>query len=250
MVDSTDIQNLIDYYVNLLIIQYNDKVKARETIALLVDELLASGIYFDVRDGYSVEEAIGAQLDVIGEYVGVDRFYQGVDFDGIYFGFSNANEDEEVGVEGFSDASDFLNKDGIFLGASDVISVDKKLNDDDYRILIKLGIIQNTSNYSDKEINDNLFNFFGNSLYAVDNYNMTMTYFVPSNLTQLIKAIIYKQLLPKPMGVGIQAIIEDNTYFGFTDASGGVYDSVEGFSSASDFLTKEGEFLGVDNIIE
>ena len=75
----SDVQNLIDYYTNLLIIQYNSKEKARATIELFSRVLLADGIFFDVLNAYNLDTAVGHQLDVIGKYVGVDRYYDALD---------------------------------------------------------------------------------------------------------------------------------------------------------------------------
>src|SRR6202044_1518457 len=57
------------------IIQYHNKPKAQATIALLGDVMLASGILLDIEAGFDIDTAIGAQLDILGKYVGVDRYY-------------------------------------------------------------------------------------------------------------------------------------------------------------------------------
>jgi len=49
-----NISALVDYYINLLIIQYNNKTKARETIGLLVDILFDTGINFQFKDDYNI----------------------------------------------------------------------------------------------------------------------------------------------------------------------------------------------------
>ncbi len=69
MATEETIQSLIDYYTGLLIIQYNNKPKAMATISAISEEMIASGVMFDVRDGYSVDIAVGVQLDIIGKYV-------------------------------------------------------------------------------------------------------------------------------------------------------------------------------------
>jgi Protein of unknown function (DUF2612) len=82
-----DVSSLTDYYKNLLIVQYNNQPKAQATIGMYADEILANGIAFDVRDAYDIDSAVGVQLDVIGAYVGVDRYSTAVDVDE-YFGFT------------------------------------------------------------------------------------------------------------------------------------------------------------------
>ena len=57
-----NIDEVIEYYKNLLIIQYNNKEKARATIGLLVNTLLQDDIYSQVQDAFSLETAVGKQL--------------------------------------------------------------------------------------------------------------------------------------------------------------------------------------------
>ena len=43
-------QELLEYYANLLIVQYNGKSKASQTIKLLADMLIAGCLIFQIRD--------------------------------------------------------------------------------------------------------------------------------------------------------------------------------------------------------
>jgi hypothetical protein len=160
------------YYSNLLILQYHNKPKAKATVeavtSVLPDELIQ-----EVNNGFSVDTAVGKQLDTLGSIVGVDRSY--------------IDEDEY-----------------------------KLLNDDDFRILIKLKIISNSSNFSHKSIDDALYDFFGNEIRMDSTGNMEMTYFVPKGKTNLILAAIQKEVLPRPMGVRVAYINEyDKKFLGF-----------------------------------
>lgn len=249
MADSATVQQLIDYYTNLLIIQYHNKTKARATINLIATEMLANGLILDVKEGYNIDTAVGVQLDIIGKYVGVDRFYQSQDIDFTAFGYSNAAEEEVDQVTGYADAADFDSKEGTFLSASDVIGNGFSLSDSDYRILIKLKILLNHSNFSNGSLDDSIYQIFGPTLYAVDNLNMSMEYFTDADLSLIVRVALAKGLLPHPMGVRINHVIEENTYFGFSNATEQESVGQTGYAAASDFLTKNGEFLGVDNFI-
>ena len=69
-------QELLDYYKNLLILQYNkENGTARATIDVIVKEVLEALIAQQIQDGFDVNTAIGAQLDMIGKYLGIDRYY-------------------------------------------------------------------------------------------------------------------------------------------------------------------------------
>ena len=63
-----------EYYSNLLILQYHNKPKARSTIEATTS-LLPDDIIQDVINGFDINTAVGAQLDILGEYIGLDRSY-------------------------------------------------------------------------------------------------------------------------------------------------------------------------------
>lgn len=160
------------YYSNLLIMQYHNKPKAKATIEATVG-LLPDDLIMEVINGFDIETAVGKQLDILGEYVGVDRYYL---------------------VDNQADL----------------------LNDEDYRILIKLKAISNTSDLSHKSLEGDLYDFFGNTVRMDSDGNMEMTYFVPKTKTPIIQAAIQKEVLPRPMGVRCSYIIEyDKRFFGF-----------------------------------
>jgi hypothetical protein len=160
------------YYSNLLIMQYHNKPKAKATIEATVG-LLPDDLIMEVINGFDIETAVGKQLDILGEYVGVDRYYL-------------------------------------------VDNQAELLNDEDYRILIKLKAISNTSDLSHKSLEEALYNFFGNTVRMDSDGDMEMTYFVPKNKTPIIQAAIQKEVLPRPMGVRCSYIIEyDKRFFGF-----------------------------------
>lgn len=195
-------EELLSYYENLLIIQYNNKPKARATIRLLISTLLANNIVSQVNNSFDLNTAIGVQLDTIGKYLDLDR-----------------------------------NNDG------------ERLTDEVYRIALKFRAVQNTSDNTTQSIIDSLFNFFGSDIIMTDGQNMTLTYFVPISFSPLISVLVNKNVLPKPMGVGIGYIIESDDYFSFVDAQYTIPDIAVGFATPDDFLTKEGQFLATDNII-
>lgn len=249
MADTEVIESLISYYVDLLIVQYHNKTNARATIDAVIREGIANGLVFDVRDAFSVDTASGVQLDIIGQYVGVNRFYQSQDLVGTWFGYSDAFSYEPPDVTGYSRPADFLTKTGEFLSASDIIGTGYSLSDTDFRLLIKLKILLNNSNFSNGSIDSDIYQIFGESLYAVDNLNMSMEYFTSSELSLIVKVALAKELLPHPMGVRINNVIDDLVYFGYSDALSTQPIDGTGYASAGDFSTKSGTFLGITNII-
>jgi hypothetical protein len=72
-----DVSNIVQYYADLLIIQYNGKPKASATIKTMVDIILQNGILLDVLDAFNPDTCVGKQQDILGKWVGVDRYYLG-----------------------------------------------------------------------------------------------------------------------------------------------------------------------------
>ena len=69
-------QELLDYYKNLLILQYNKQGgTARATIDTIVNEVLGALVAKQVEEGFNIDTAFGKQLDMIGKYVGINRYY-------------------------------------------------------------------------------------------------------------------------------------------------------------------------------
>ena len=64
---------LRDYYRNLLILQYRSQPTALDTVEAFVDPFIVAELIDDVKNGYDIDTAVGAQLDAIGKYVGVRR---------------------------------------------------------------------------------------------------------------------------------------------------------------------------------
>lgn len=64
---------LIEYYRNLLIIQYSGLEKAPDHIRALITVLMIFDLIISVKNGYNIDNAVGVQQDIIGKYLGIDR---------------------------------------------------------------------------------------------------------------------------------------------------------------------------------
>lgn len=203
MADANTVQNLVDYYANLLIIQYHDKPKAQAEIKLLVNELVASGVYLDVQSGYDVNNAIGAQLDILGKYIGVERVFQDNDLTNM-FSLTDYNESDPSAQDrwGFDTYTTFDSTDenGV-LTYDSVLTVNFFLTDDQYRQLLLMKILKNYSNGSVASIDQIVYEFFGTQITWAETGVMQITYTIPFSFNALVQAAIIKGILPKPMGV-------------------------------------------------
>lgn len=66
-------EEIVDYYVNLLIMQYRDKPTARGFIKALAEMSILDMLAVKVMNAYDIDSASGVQLDVLGKYAGVSR---------------------------------------------------------------------------------------------------------------------------------------------------------------------------------
>lgn len=66
-------QEIIDYYADLLIIQYDKKTKAYATIQAIISNIIMDQLPTQVMNAFNVDDAVGVQLDTLGEYNGVSR---------------------------------------------------------------------------------------------------------------------------------------------------------------------------------
>ena len=251
-----DVSDLIDYYTNLLIIQYNGQPKAAATIALIAEVFLASGVMLDVQNGYDLDNAVGVQLDVLGKYQNIDRFYSA--FDPVdYFSLETYTEAPPSTPPryGFTDYAHYAtDPPSGCLTYSEIVAVNGSLVDSCFRTLIYLRIIQNYSNYGDGDIDARLFALFGSSIRMEDMGHMRMAYFITTAIqTALIEAIIYKKVLPRPMAV-LGLVVSDVTgpMFGFTDYTeiplGVSSPYAYGFSDYADYVSLSGQILSYDQM--
>jgi len=248
---SIELESTIEYYTNLLIIQYNKLEKAKATIDLHVRTLLSDNIACQVQDGYDLESAVGVQLDVLGKYIGTDRFSSSINTTGDFFGMTSYDTLGTDTTVGFTDYANYLTDSGGFISYNSIFS-SGALNDDDYRFMLKLRIVQNNSNHSNGEIDEGLFNYFGADLILSDTKKMKIYYFVTGPNLNLAVIAFVKGLLPRPMGVGLGGLIKrDKKMFGFTNYNAtAIPNTITGFTNYTDGFTKEGEILTYDKVID
>ncbi len=204
-------KEIIDIYVNLLITQYNSKTKASSNVDLLVGLALATQIYLQVENAYDIDTAVGNQLDTLAKYVGVDRGFSSLDITAFSMAF-NSDDWENISPRRKPFASnnntgDAAWAEGVFLSNKDKITPKSLTDDEDFRKLIKLKIIQNNNNHSRGEIDRDIFNLFGNDVSIDSTVNMIMTYTINNNLEDIFTSAFQKNAIPRPMGVFLNLII-------------------------------------------
>lgn len=202
------LNNLLDYYANLLIIQYNGQKKATATIKMIASLILANLLILQIRDAFDWKTATGVQLDIIGKWVGVTRDYKG----SIYWNqtllsypYSSQlvpDDDTEAFQHGYSDYTTFDSDTGGVLTYNSLGFIEQSLSDDDYRTVIGLRIIQNSINHTAKNIDDAIWDYFGGQVYTTWAPH-EITYNYPASLETVMEVCNYKNVLPAPTGVSV-----------------------------------------------
>ena len=207
---TSTLNSLLDYYANLLIVQYNGKSKAAATIKMLANLILANLLILQIRDGFDWRTAVGVQLDIIGKWLGITRDYKGSLYWGnTFLAYPRANQlvpDDETDTlqHGYSDYETFETDTGGVLTYESLGFVEQSLSDDDYRVVIGLKIIKNSINHTAKNIDDAIWEYFNGQVYTTWDNPLEVTYHYPESLATIIQVCEYKNVLLAPTGVSIR----------------------------------------------
>lgn len=198
------LKELEDYYANLLIVQYNGKPKAVATIKLFVRLLFVNMILLQIREAFDWKTATGKQLDIIGEWVGTNRFYDGQLFDfHPWFALIDWESEPDNLQGGFSTFENFDELEGGVLDYQTILPTQNKMNDQAFRIMIGLKIIKNSISATCKNIDDAIWKYFEGKVYTVWTPDK-LTYYYPSELAEVLQVAKAKNVLPCPTGVRIE----------------------------------------------
>jgi hypothetical protein len=209
---------LVEETTNLLIKQYWEKPKAKAEIELQASTWDRTREFLAALDAaFDLDNAVGAQLDVLGRIVGISRNVPGV-IPKVYFGF-----DINPTSEGFASKFDLLRIGAPFYSKFSSAFTDLQLGDNDYRFFIRVKASFNrAAGYlsSDKYIGiqDVVLAAFAGRAYVVDNLDMTLTLYVsPVVSLDRLRLILALNLLPKPQAVRYKVVIqaEPGITFGF-----------------------------------
>lgn len=210
---------LVEETTNLLIKQYWEKPKAKSEIELNAGSWdTVRGFLASLDGAFDLDNAIGAQLDVLGRIVGISRSVPDV-VPKVYFGFDiNALD------KGFASKFDPMRVGAPFYSKFSSAFTDLQLGDSDYRFFIKVkAALNRASGYVSSDqyisIQDVVLSAFDGRAYVVDNLDMTLTLYVsPVISLERLSLIQALNLLPKPQGVRYKVIIqaEPGATFGFS----------------------------------
>ena len=204
IVDLTEYQEqreqVKEYYSNLLILQYRNKQKARETIKASVDLYLCDGLVFQLQDILDIDKAQGAQLDIIGKILDAPRTVQG-----IYVGTKFFQFHVDANSLGFSTIGEPTNASFRSIKNSN-LSV-YTLQDFDYRILLKFKAVVNVMRGSMKDMDELLYSVFQGQAYYYNNHDLSITFVLASDSMLAIRAAKKLGYFRAPLGINISYIL-------------------------------------------
>lgn len=213
-------------YLEIARERYTEQFKNKEVFDRYI-QLLIYGqqqlqeVYRDLVQGRSLDTAEGAQLDMIGELVGLPRGVLPVSvWDTSYFGFLDV-----AGSLPMADL-DVAGEAGIFFDLSDQTEGNVTWNDALYRQFLKAKIVANTANGTPEELITATKAILGVTFVEIiENGNANLVIGFNKILTPVEKYILtglgeLQNLLPIPVGVGAEYIESDENYFGFEETAG------------------------------
>ncbi len=216
---------LIAYYEDLLVMQYSSLPRASATIAAYVKQVIADQLVAQVRDGFGITttvgvqpgDAQGVQLDAVASYRGAMRTVYGLALGHTYFEMPNYGQAGADSAPGFA----LYGQSPItwfFLNYIDANRPIYSLNDDELTRLTQFRAVVQSMLLSIENVDDALFEFFGNNVAVFENGHMYITYIdLISDPDTLFGIAAQTQSLPRPAGVR-QDVVRSETiteFFGF-----------------------------------
>jgi hypothetical protein len=221
--------DLINYYIDLLIVQYHDLPNAQQFVGLFISIALSDQIiqtvldpfnlplnYFDPNaDMYQIEVggtdylqgappvdiAVQNQLNILGKYVGIPRIINGLDLGKTYFACPSYSDDASL-YNGFQNYAGSWNTNVFF--EKYAYASTYALSDYDMQSLILAQIKINAWDGTFASADNVITDIFQGACVLTDNQDMTITYaFDPTQVTDWIRAVVFVGCLPAPSGVGI-----------------------------------------------
>lgn len=201
-------QDLVDYYKGLLILQYSSQPNALATVDAVIGEVIQNQIISQVRDGFDVNTAIGAQLNILGTYVGVSRIAYGL-VTGQYWSLPSYGDTLPGAFNGWASYTDPGPLTIRWLQYNDLNSLSYELTDNQMRRLIQLKAALGSCDMGLGDIDEIIYRFFSTYVDVVDNGNMSITYqhnHLDPDPDQLWSVAVLENILPHQAGVAFSVV--------------------------------------------
>lgn len=223
-------------YLGLITSEHKDRPKYRAMVDAVSSAF--AGCYDLAQQMpalFDLDAAEGAQLDVIGEWVGQSRLIPNV-LVVQFFGFEGEPAALTYGEEGNPSIG------GRFYGEGEPISGSTVLADPEYRTIIKAKIVRNNAKGQTADIVRALNFMFSAPAVIDDPGTMAIGVAIGRQLTLVERAIITElDILPRPSGVRIawRGYYNGNGYLGFEGQPGAAPFAEEGYTGPLGYLMEE-----------
>jgi hypothetical protein len=190
----------IAYYAQLIVLQYRQKPRAQATVEILVKQAIADMFSLALQTAFDLDTAVGAQLDILGKYIGVDRNSNtpaSIDYFS-YEGYTGGGS-----PNGYNDYTATTPNGFIYADYTGADLPTTAFTDIQYRFVLQLQIALNNFDGTLAYIQQFLADFFPGEIEVVDNLNMSITYNIQPGVTLPIPTSVLENFLPRPMGCGI-----------------------------------------------
>jgi Protein of unknown function (DUF2612) len=204
---------LVATYVALLPIQWSgpSTPNARATISLLATVAIAGQIVDQVLSGFALTNiygqavAVGAQIDIMGQFVGARRYLPTYEQGLTFFGQQDAGGSFNPSAGGFGDASGAAPPSDFWLSTSqNPPGSGYTLSDAQMISLILYLAAINHDYWSLETIDDLLFEFFGPYVTVSETGPMQITYTQSASDPGTLFGIVnYLGAFPRPAGVKV-----------------------------------------------
>lgn len=204
-------------YTSYITSQHQDKPLFMATVRTLCDLVQQVSTVLDsMPQAFNVDTAVGAQLDVVGEWIGTSRRLS-APIDNVFFSWDTTGKGWDEGY--WKDA--FVPVDGVAY-----------LDDTSYRAALRLRIAVNHwsgQNQAYLQLPVQLEGTAGNLLALRDNQNMTFDVTVLGQQPSLFFRQVMQQqgLFPKPAGVALATLTYLNQPVFGTDANNSLFGGLD-----------------------
>jgi hypothetical protein len=199
---------LTDYYVSLLIVQYASLNNSTQTMRAIVKTLLQDQIVQQVQDAFDLNTAIGKQLDILGQFVGVSRNAFGL-VPNDYWSLPSYSDTLPAAFFGWADYNSTPPLIVHWLQYNDLNGAAYTLTDNQMRRLIGLKAAFSTSGMGLGDIDNILYSYFGPYVNLLDNENMTIIYqhqIADPDPDKLWTVALLENALPHQAGVNVATV--------------------------------------------
>lgn len=152
-------QQLLQYYAGLLILQYAGLPKFQQFIQLVANQSTCDGLFLELQNCFVLNEAVGVQLTMIGNLLGVPRTVFGINPYATYFNFTRASG--TPASIGFNRATTPVDPD-YFLRAQ--VNSSYTMTDFELLNVIRLKIIYNYTYSSFRALKNALYYYFNGNI--------------------------------------------------------------------------------------